>query len=386
MSNVVKNLPKPTWFRQTIVLTILLIFISTMITWAQCSVSNPNGSLDYANCTSVGGWAFDGANLNQPVTVDIYVDGVKTYSGITANGDRQDLVTAFGNSAARYHGFNFSFPVTAGWKNGQNHAISVRICGTSSTIGGSPKTVSGCTGGTQLPNPAGACAYTEGQFLFTTSWGESVYAHFYNGTLFAAYQDGSNFRPQHWLVATGLMSSSTASCFAETDPHTTTTTPPTTTTTTTTNPPAGANYAGNLDGADCNGIGGWVMDRNTPKQSMACDVYINGQLVARNLLATQSRQDVSNAFGISGYNGFGFSWSIPAQYKNGSALSISVRYAGTTRIFRVAPKQRRLVLDREPPPHQLHLPPTQQLPLRWQAVTSPEIWMLPIATALVAGS
>ncbi|MVM40524.1 hypothetical protein GO730_27425 [Spirosoma sp. HMF3257] len=320
-------------------IALLVLFLTTiiMISWAQCSVSSPNGSLDYANCNGVGGWAFDGANLNQPITIDIYVDGVKTYSGITANGDRQDLVTAFGNSAARYHGFSYSFPATAAWKNGQNHAISVRICEAANAIGGSPKTVSGCTGGTQPPT-TGSCPYTEGQFLFTTSWGESVYAHFYNGTLFAAYQDGSNFRPQHWLVATGQMSTSTASCFAENDPHTTTTTPPTTTTTTTTIPPAGSNFAGNLDGVDCNGIGGWVMNRNATNQSTKFDVYINGQLAASNVLASNSRQDVSNAFGISGYNAFGFSWSIPAQYKNGSALNISVKYAGTNTDIPGSPK------------------------------------------------
>ncbi|WP_227686946.1 hypothetical protein [Spirosoma arboris] len=334
-----KILLKSTDFQRAIVATILLIFTSIMTTWAQCSVSSPNGSVDYANCNSVGGWAFNGANLNQPVIIDIYVDGVKTYSGITANGDRQDLVTAFGSSAARYHGFSYSFPATAPWKNGQNHAISVRICGANSDIGGSPKTVSGCTGGTQPPVSTGNCPYTEGQFLFTTSWGESVYAHYYNGSLFAAYQDGGNFRPQHWLVATGLMASSTASCFAENDPHTTTTpTPPTTTTTTTPTTPAGANLAGNLDGAECTGIGGWVMNRNATNQSTKFDVYINGQLAASNVLASNSRQDVSNAFGVSGYNAFGFSWSIPAQYKNGSALSISVRYADTTTDIPGSPK------------------------------------------------
>lgn len=120
-----------------------------------CSVSSPGGAFDYADCNGVWGWAFDQNNLNQPVIIDIYVDGVKTYSGITANGDRQDLVNAFGNSAARYHGFSYSFPSDASWKNGQNHSISVRICGTPYDIGGSPKTVSGCSGGTDdyVSNP-----------------------------------------------------------------------------------------------------------------------------------------------------------------------------------------------------------------------------------------
>ncbi|AKD53973.1 hypothetical protein SD10_02675 [Spirosoma radiotolerans] len=116
-----------------------------------CSVSSPNAAFDFADCNGIGGWALDQANMNQPVLIDIYVDGVKTYAGITANGDRQDLVGAFGNSAARYHGFSYSFPANAPWKNSQNHSISVRICGVNNEIGGSPKTVSGCTGGTNNP-------------------------------------------------------------------------------------------------------------------------------------------------------------------------------------------------------------------------------------------
>ncbi|AQG80619.1 hypothetical protein AWR27_15580 [Spirosoma montaniterrae] len=119
-----------------------------------CSVSNPNSALDFADCNGVSGWALDQNNLSQPVTYDIYVDGVKTYSGLTATGDRQDLVPHFGNNpAARYHGFQYQFPANASWKNGQNHTISVRICGVNGDMNGSPKTVSGCTGGSQTQTP-----------------------------------------------------------------------------------------------------------------------------------------------------------------------------------------------------------------------------------------
>ncbi|WP_155297359.1 hypothetical protein [Spirosoma aerolatum] len=396
----------------------LIFLISMQTSWAQCSVGNPQGALDYANCNGVGGWAFDRANLNQTITVDIYIDGVKTYSGIQANGDRQDLVAAFGSTAARYHGFSFSFPANAPWKNGQNHSVSVRICGVASELGASPKTVNGCSGGSQPSTPSSGCAYTEGQFLFTTSWGESVYAHYYNGALYAGYKDGSNFKPQHWLTATGMMTSSTASCFAENDPHTSTTTPPTTnppqnsnctytegqylftfntermyahyyngvlyaayqdgsnfrpqhwltatglmsnstascfaennphnsTTTppTTTNPttpstlpPAPSNLAGNMDWADCNSISGWVLNKNTPNQSTKVDVYINGHLAASNVLAVVSRQDVANAFGISGFNAFVFNYIFPGKYKTGVPLTIGVRYAGTRTHIPGSPK------------------------------------------------
>lgn len=138
-----------------------------------CSVSNPNGSVDWATCDGVGGWAFDGATLTQPITVDVYVDGVKTYTNITANGDRPDLVTAFGSADAEYHGFMCSFPTNAAWKDGQSHSISVRICGASSDLGGSPKTVTGCTGGCTPPTApsitASGCAGASSTATLTAS-------------------------------------------------------------------------------------------------------------------------------------------------------------------------------------------------------------------------
>ncbi|MBD2751760.1 sialate O-acetylesterase [Spirosoma validum] len=123
-----------------------------------CVVNNPGATLDDATCNSVQGWALDWANLNQPVSIDIYVDGVKTYAGITADGDRPDLASYFNNPAARYHGFSYTFPTDASWRNGQNHSISVRICGTNNYIAGGPKTIN-CTGGSNPPNPpSSACS------------------------------------------------------------------------------------------------------------------------------------------------------------------------------------------------------------------------------------
>ncbi|QHV98238.1 DUF6973 domain-containing protein [Spirosoma endbachense] len=67
------------------------------------------------------------------------------------------------------------------------------------------------------PNPpTSGCNFSQGQHLVTTSWGEAIYAHQANGYWFAAYQDGSNFKPRHWLEA---ISYGQASCFAEEDPR-----------------------------------------------------------------------------------------------------------------------------------------------------------------------
>lgn len=249
-------------------IALFLITFSHFTRAQSCQVSNPNSALDYANCDGVGGWAFDWSNLDQPVTVDIYIDGIKTYSGITANGDRPDLSGAFGTSAARYHGFNFNFPATASWRNGQNHTVTVRICGVNGELNGSPKAINGCTGGSTnppnpLPNPnPNTCGFTAGQFLFDW-YGEQIYAQIYNGVLYASYQNGTTgFKPRSWMIATNQLTAEQANCFANADPHTTN---PPTNPEPPTNPNPGSmpNFAGNLDNADCNGISGWVVNRNT---------------------------------------------------------------------------------------------------------------------------
>ncbi|GAB3784866.1 hypothetical protein GCM10028818_45460 [Spirosoma horti] len=188
---------------------------------------------------------------------------------------------------------------------------------------------------TQNP-PSGNCAYSEGQFLLNW-YGEQIHAHYFNGILYAAYQDGSvGFKPRSWLSVAGYDASKLA-CFAQNDPHTTTTNNPTTNPQ---NPPstAGNNLNGSFDYADCNSISGWIFNANTPNQSTKFDVYVNGWLAAAGVPATRSRQDVANALGVSGYNGFGFNLNLPNQYKAGVALTISVKYSGTNTHIPGSPK------------------------------------------------
>jgi hypothetical protein len=67
----------------------------------------PYGVLDYANTTSIGGWAYDPDTV-LPVNVYIYIDG--NYVGSTlANTSRPDLVAA-GVAANHAHGFYFPTP------------------------------------------------------------------------------------------------------------------------------------------------------------------------------------------------------------------------------------------------------------------------------------
>ncbi|GAB4011491.1 hypothetical protein GCM10028808_25190 [Spirosoma migulaei] len=204
------------------------------------AVSNGVGFIDGADCNTAGGWAADRAQLNTPISVDFYIDG--QYAGsIQAGQSRPDVGAYLGDNGN--HGFAFTIPQQ--FKSGGNHTIEARFGGTSQGLNSGAKTFS-CSGTTTTSPPTGNCNYSEGQFLFTTSWGESVYAHYYNNVLFAAFQDGSNFRPRHWLVATGLMTTAIASCFAENDPHTTTTTP--------TNPPTSGGTGTGLSGKYFNNL------------------------------------------------------------------------------------------------------------------------------------
>jgi hypothetical protein len=82
------------------------------------------------------------------------------------------------------------------------------------------------------------------------------------------------------------------------------------------NPPIG-----NLDAANCSIIGGWAFDPDTPSQEIAVHVYANGNFVT-SAMTTGLRQDVNNAYGITGNHGFTI--PTPASLKDGTNKTIRV--------------------------------------------------------------
>ncbi len=112
---------------------------------------------------------------------------------------------------------------------------------------------------------------------------------------------------------------------------------PTPSPTPTPTPVANAYYQGYLDVANCDGVSGWIVDQNHTQQSAYVDVYVNGQKAAT-LLANGDRGDVAQYFGISGYTKFGFNWTLPNSYKNGTALTISVKYVSSNSDVTASPK------------------------------------------------
>jgi hypothetical protein len=88
------------------------------------------GSLDEADCTNIGGWAWDANNPNKTVSVDV-LDGANLIATVPASSFEATLASAgIGNG---YHAFNYSTPSSL--KDGAAQSISLRISQTSTGIG-----------------------------------------------------------------------------------------------------------------------------------------------------------------------------------------------------------------------------------------------------------
>jgi len=251
---------------------------TTTVTTPPAPNASYRSSFEHARCETIGGWVLDANNPNQSVSLDVYINGTKVAT-IAADRVRSDVASAFGYSYNKY-GFLWSIPDN--YKSGARMTISVRPAGTSIELNSSPRTTDVCAGTGTPP--------------VTTE-------------------------PPTTTVTTPPTTTVT------TPPTTTVTTPPTTTAVT---PPApNASYRSSLDHARCETVGGWILDANNPNQSVSLDIYINGTKAAT-ITADQPRSDVASAFGY-GYNKYGFLWTIPASYKSGAQLIVSVRPTGTDR-------------------------------------------------------
>ncbi|MDQ1086600.1 RICIN domain-containing protein [Siphonobacter sp. SORGH_AS_1065] len=92
-----------------------------------------------------------------------------------------------------------------------------------------------------------------------------------------------------------------------------------------------------VDGGDCTSIWGWAFDGGNTQSSVSLDVYINGTKTAT-IPTNVSRADVASYYGTGSYNMYGFSYSIPASVKNGTQLSVSLKFAGTQTELSGSPK------------------------------------------------
>jgi len=92
------------------------------------------GTLEVAQCTMIGGWAWDRQQPDVPVKVDIY-EGEIRLATVAAYWYRRDLAEA-GIGSGR-HGYLYTPP--ARLKDGRAHVIRARIADTDSDLGGAPR-------------------------------------------------------------------------------------------------------------------------------------------------------------------------------------------------------------------------------------------------------
>ena len=197
------------------------------------------------------------------------------------------------------------------------------------------------------PAPAtNACGFTEGQFLFTF-YGERVYAHLYNGILFAANESAtSGFKPQIWVhdAGSGLgFDMSKVGCFATTDPRlgapvvvTPTPTPvaptPVTPTPTPITPSVPAQSVisprGYVDISECGRQYGWARDAAVANKVVSVLVYWDNVLVST-LPADQYRNDLATAFGDNGNHGFHYDTPVSLQSAGNHQVKIQIEGAAS---------------------------------------------------------
>jgi hypothetical protein len=82
-------------------------------------------------------------------------------------------------------------------------------------------------------------------------------------------------------------------------------------------------YAGFVDGANCQTVSGWALDKNRPGVSITVSIY-DGTTLVGTVTANQSRPDVASIAGDSGLHGF--TYTVPASLKDGGAHSIHIVY------------------------------------------------------------
>jgi hypothetical protein len=83
-------------------------------------------------------------------------------------------------------------------------------------------------------------------------------------------------------------------------------------------------YSGAVDRRDCEAVAGWVMNTANPNADLKVELYVDDKL-AETLPASNLRPDLANSVGTGRY---GFSFKVPAAYKDGRPHTARVKVAG----------------------------------------------------------
>jgi hypothetical protein len=292
------------------------------------------GFHDIATCGEISGWAWDSAQPNTPINVDIYSDGV-LLTTIPADQFRQDLLNA--GKGTGFHAF--SFPTPVGLKDGQSHSILVRFANSNISLGNSPKTITCNISVFEGFHDGVTC-----DKIFGWAWDANqpntpihVDVYFDNEAFISVQAPANQFRQDLLNAGKGNgvhgFSFPTPARIKDGQPHTVRikfsgtsidlSNTPKTITCGSTPPPA---YEGFHDSADCNTIVGWAWDANQPNTAISVDIYDGGTIIAT-IVANQFRQDLLDAGKGNGVHGFVF--PVPPGLKDGQAHLISVGFAST---------------------------------------------------------
>ena len=104
------------------------------------AIESYRGGVESVDCQEVIGWALDSKNVENILTVDIYVDDIKIGTTQANLGNRPDLVATYKDSKAYFRSFRYVLPDSAWFKSSLRHRVSVRFGGTNKVLNPSSET------------------------------------------------------------------------------------------------------------------------------------------------------------------------------------------------------------------------------------------------------
>ncbi len=310
----------------------------------------PAGVLDAANCDLIGGWAVDNDTPNQAVTIEVYMDGPAgsgtLVATVQANINRLDV----GN-----HAFHIQ-PIPAQLRDGHAHRVYAYMLdttsGAKSLLTNGVKDIPVCgTPPTANRPPVGVfdaatCDIIGGWAFDPDESSKSIVVEIYaNGPqgigtrIFSGATTGlrPDVNAQYGITGNHGFTISTPQSLKDGNTHEIWVYAQDSTTNVNTLfdnrkflntascvPPTNHAPTGVLDVANCEIIGGWSVDMDTPNTPGLVDLYYDGPAGSGTFLATVPantlRPDVNAQFGITGNHGFTF--STPAVLKNTQSHTI----------------------------------------------------------------
>jgi hypothetical protein len=323
------------WPHAVALLTIAFIIAASLSLFTgktHAQATQFQGFHEFADCTTISGWAWDSTKPNTPISVDIFSNGV-LLATVPADQFRQDLLdNGIGNGN---HAFSFTPPGTL--VGGES--ILVRFANTNINLLNSPRTFS-CNSNLGGIHERADCTTISGWAWDAHQPDASIFVDVYfdNNPFVSVRAPANQFRQD--LLDAGYgngnhgFSFPTPMSLKNGQPHTITIKIANTNInlggtgkTITCQPPGPPLYDGFHEVANCTVISGWAWDSTQPNTPISVDIY-NGGTVIATVIANQFRQDLLDAGKGNGQHAFTF--LVPNSLKNGQNHLISVAFSGTT--------------------------------------------------------